>query len=48
MLRVFFKKHDFDPDMLIGVILIKKERVTPKQPDASFAYTTAACFSIAV
>ena len=24
MLRVFFKKHDFDPDMLIRVMLIKK------------------------
>ena len=27
MLRVFFKKHDFDPDMLIRVMLIKKKRV---------------------
>ena len=25
MLRVFFKKHDFDPDMLIRVMLIKKK-----------------------
>ena len=25
MLRVFLKKHDFDPDMLIRVMLIKKK-----------------------
>ena len=27
MLRVFLKKHDFDPYMLIRVMLIKKKRV---------------------
>ena len=27
MLRVFLKKHDFDPDMLIRVMLIEKTRV---------------------
>ena len=27
MLRVFLKKHDFDPDMLIRAMLIKKKRV---------------------
>ena len=27
MLRVFLKKHDFDPDMLIRVMLIKQKRV---------------------
>ena len=28
MLRVFLKKHDFDPDMLIRVMLIKKACTT--------------------
>ena len=28
MLRVFLKKHDFDPDMLIRVMLIKKPCTT--------------------
>ena len=29
MLRVFLKKHDFDPDMLIRVMLIKKSVYFP-------------------
>ena len=32
MLRAFLKNHDFDPDMLIRVMLIKNKACTSKLP----------------